>query len=137
MSYHLMRCRMSCGYMSWSTRKLKKSSINHRSRKMTHQLFVINWRQKFKLRVSICLSSATRNSGPVNNPKFNILYHLVSFHFSINYFSPMNYTDEADAGISNLLFAVNNKERPPWRCCSNSTLPSSEVIFFVQVNIIV
>ena len=27
---------------SWSTPKLKKSSINHRSRKMTHQPFVIN-----------------------------------------------------------------------------------------------
>ena len=40
--YHLMRCRMSCSYMSWSTPKLKKSSINHRSRKMTHQPFVIN-----------------------------------------------------------------------------------------------
>ena len=38
-SYHLMRCRMSCGYMSWSTPKLKKSSINHLSRKMTHQPF--------------------------------------------------------------------------------------------------
>ena len=41
-SYHLMRCRMSCGYMSWSTPKLKKSSIKPRWRKMTHQPFVIN-----------------------------------------------------------------------------------------------
>ena len=41
-SYHLMRCRMSCGYMSWSTPKLKKSSINHPSIKLTHQLFVVN-----------------------------------------------------------------------------------------------
>ena len=40
--YHLMRCRMSCDYMSWSTPKLKKSSINQRSRKRTHQPFVIN-----------------------------------------------------------------------------------------------
>ena len=39
----------------------------------------------------------------------------------------MNQRDEADVG----------KERPPWRCCSNSTVPSSEVIFFVQVSIIV
>ena len=30
---------------------------------------------------------------------------LVSIHFSINYFS-------IDAGISNLVFDVNNKERP-------------------------
>ena len=37
--------------------------------------------------------------------------------------------DEADVGISNLVFDVNNKERPPW--------PRSEVIFFVQVSIIV
>ena len=49
----------------------------------------------------------------------------------------MNQRDEADAGISNLVFDVNNKERPPWRCCSNSTVPRSEVIFFVQVSIIV
>ena len=49
----------------------------------------------------------------------------------------MNQRDEADAGISNLLFDVNNKESPPWRCCSNSTVPRSEVIFFVQVSIIV
>ena len=45
----------------------------------------------------------------------------------------MNQKDEADAGISNLVFDVNNKEMPPWRCCSNSTVPRSEVIFFVQV----
>ena len=50
----------------------------------------------------------------------------------------MNQRDEADAGISNLVFDVNNNERPPWRCCcSNSTVPRSEVIFFVQVSIIV
>ena len=47
----------------------------------------------------------------------------------------MNQRDEADAGISNLDFDVNNQERPPWRCCSNSTVPRSEVIFFVQVSI--
>ena len=49
----------------------------------------------------------------------------------------MNQIDEADAGISNLIFDVNNKERPQWRCCSNSTVPRSEVILFVQVSIIV
>ena len=49
----------------------------------------------------------------------------------------MSQRDEADAGISNLVFDVNNKERPPWRCCSNSTVPRSEVIFFVQVSSIV
>ena len=49
----------------------------------------------------------------------------------------MNQRDEADAGISNLVFDVNNKERPPWLCCSNSAVPRSEVIFFVQVSIIV
>ena len=62
---------------------------------------------------------------------------LVSILFSINYFSPMNQRDEADAGISNLVFDVNNKKRPPWRCCSNSTVPRSEVKFFVPVSIIV
>ena len=45
--------------------------------------------------------------------------------------------DEADAGITNLVIDVNNKERPPWRCCSNSTVPRSEEIFCVQVSIIV
>ena len=49
----------------------------------------------------------------------------------------MNKRDEADTGISNLVYDVNNKERPPWRCCSNSTVPRSEVIFFVQVSTIV
>ena len=54
---------------------------------------------------------------------------LLSIHFSISYFSPRNQRDEVDAGISNLVFDVNNKDRPPWRCCSNSTVPMSEVIF--------
>ena len=49
----------------------------------------------------------------------------------------MNQRDVADAGISNLVFDVNNKERPQWRCGSNSTVPRSEVIFFVHVSIIV
>ena len=48
----------------------------------------------------------------------------------------MNQRDEADAGISNLIFDVNNKERPPWRC-SNSTVARSEVVFFVEVSIVV
>ena len=47
----------------------------------------------------------------------------------------MNQRDEVDTGISNLVFDVNNKEMPPWRCCSNSTMPRSEVKFFVQVSI--
>ena len=49
----------------------------------------------------------------------------------------MNQRDEADAGISNLVFDVNTKERPQWRGCSNSTVPRSEVIFFVEVSILV
>ena len=49
----------------------------------------------------------------------------------------MNQRGVADAGISNLVFGVNNKERPPWSCCSNSTVLRSKVIFFVQVSIIV
>ena len=61
---------------------------------------------------------------------------LVSIHFLINYFSRMNQRDEADAGISNLVFDVNNKERHPWPF-SNSTVPSIEVILFVQDSIIV
>ena len=48
----------------------------------------------------------------------------------------MNQRDEADAGITNLIFDVNNKERRPWRC-SNYTVPRSEVVFFVQVSIVV
>ena len=70
--------------------------------------------------------------------KFNILYNSYFNSLSIYlFFSPMNQKDETDADISNLVFDVNNKERPPWRCCSNSTVPRSEVIFFVQVSIIV
>ena len=49
----------------------------------------------------------------------------------------MHQRDEADAGISNLVLDVNNKERPPWRCCSKSSVPRSEVIIFTQVSIIV
>ena len=32
---------------------------------------------------------------------------------------------------------ANNEEGPPWRCCSYSLVPRSEVIHFVQVSIIV
>ena len=44
----------------------------------------------------------------------NLTFYIIldSIHFSINYFSPMSQRDEADAGISNLVFDVNNKERP-------------------------
>ena len=49
----------------------------------------------------------------------------------------MHQRDEADSGISNLVFDVNNKERHPGLCCSNSSVPRSEVLFFVQVSIIV
>ena len=45
--------------------------------------------------------------------------------------------DEIDGGVTNLVFDEGNKERPPWRCCSNTVVPRSEVIFFVQVGIIV
>ena len=45
--------------------------------------------------------------------------------------------DEIDGGVSNLVFDEGNKERQPWRCCSNTIVPRSEVIFFVQVGIIV
>ena len=69
------------------------------------------------------------------NLTFYIIF--VSIHISINYFSPMNQRDEVDTGISNLVFDVNIKERPPLRCCSISTVPRSEVLFFVQVSIIV
>ena len=49
----------------------------------------------------------------------------------------MNQRDEVDTGISNLVFDVNNKNRSQWPFCSNSTVPRSEVIFFVQFSIIV
>ena len=45
--------------------------------------------------------------------------------------------DEIDGGVTNLVFDKSNKERPPWRCCSNTVVPRSEVIFFIQVGIIV
>ena len=37
----------------------------------------------------------------------------------------MHQRDEADAGISNLVFDVNKKERPPSRCCSKSSVWSN------------
>ena len=49
----------------------------------------------------------------------------------------MHQRDEADAGVGILVYDVNNKERPPWGCCSNSSVPRSEVIFSVPVSIIV
>ena len=49
----------------------------------------------------------------------------------------MHQRDEADAGTSKLVFDVNNEERPPWRCCSNSSVPMYEVTIFVQLNFIV
>ena len=45
--------------------------------------------------------------------------------------------DEIDGGVTNLVFDERNKERPPWRRSSNIVVPRSEVIFFVQVGIIV
>ena len=45
--------------------------------------------------------------------------------------------DENDGGITNLVFDDGNRERSPWRCCSNTIVPRSEIIFFVQVSIIV
>ena len=45
--------------------------------------------------------------------------------------------DEIDVGITNLVFDDGNRESPPWRCCSNTVVPRSEIIFFVQVSIIV
>ena len=44
--------------------------------------------------------------------------------------------DEIDGGVTNLVFDEGNKETT-WRCCSNTVVPRSEVIFFVQVGIIV
>ena len=38
--------------------------------------------------------------------------------------------DEIDGGITNLVFAEGNRERPPWRCCSNTVVSRSEIIKF-------
>ena len=45
--------------------------------------------------------------------------------------------DENDGGLSNLVFDEGNKERPPWRCCSNTVVPLSEIIKFSKAGIIV
>ena len=45
--------------------------------------------------------------------------------------------DEIDGGITNLVFDYGNRERPPWRCCSNTVVPRSQITIFVQVSIIV
>ena len=49
----------------------------------------------------------------------------------------MTQRGDAKAGISNLVFDVNKRERAPWHCCSNSSVPWSEVFFFVQIRTIV
>ena len=45
--------------------------------------------------------------------------------------------DEIDGGITNLVFGDGNRERPPWRCCSITVFPRTEIIFFVQLSNIV
>ena len=43
---------------------------------------------------------------------------------------------EAGAGVRNLVFDVNNKERPSRLYFSKSTVSKSKVTFFVQISII-
>ena len=44
--------------------------------------------------------------------------------------------DEIDGCMKNLNFNEDNKEKPPWRCCSNTVVLRSEVIIFVRFGII-
>ena len=62
---------------------------------------------------------------------------MLQLTFDANKFFQMHQKEEADACLSNLVFDVNNKDKPPWRCCSKSLVPRSEIIILVQVNIIV
>ena len=79
---------------------------------------IVNWKQSVRVSVS-------DSPGQFFLPKaLKLASSSVSFYKKLT-------------GISNLVFDVNNKERPPWCFCSNSTMPSSEVIIFVQVSIIV
>ena len=100
---------MNCGNVSWSKPKFKKSSINHRSRKMTHQLVCYKLekktREKKKLKKNIKSLNLFWNMKqlPCEYFKFLTFYIiLVLIRFSIKYFSSINQRDEADAGISNL-----------------------------------
>ena len=49
----------------------------------------------------------------------------------------MNQRDEADAGISNLVFDVNNKERAPMALLFKSNSAKVRSNIFVQVSIII
>ena len=40
-------------------------------------------------------------------------------------------------GIENFVFDEHNHERAPWKCCSQTACPRSEVVFIVQVAVIV
>ena len=47
--------------------------------------------------------------------------------------------DDRPDGIQNFVFDEHNRERAPWKCCSQTqhSVPRSEVVFFVQVTVIV
>ena len=46
-------------------------------------------------------------------------------------------SDDKPDGIQNFVFDENNHERAPWKCCSHTSVPRSEIVFFVQVTLIV
>ena len=45
--------------------------------------------------------------------------------------------DDRPDGIQNFVFDEHNNKRAPWKCCSQTSVPRCEVVFFVQVTVIV
>ena len=45
--------------------------------------------------------------------------------------------DDRPDGIQNFVFDEHNHEKAPWKRCSQTSVPRSEVVFFVQVTVIV
>lgn len=48
----------------------------------------------------------------------------------------MEAQDVAD-GIHDIVFDDENHERRSWKFCNNFTLPRSEVVFFIQITIVI
>ena len=45
--------------------------------------------------------------------------------------------DDRPDGIQNFVFDEHNHDRALWKFCSQTSVPRSEVVFFVQVTVIV
>ena len=45
-------------------------------------------------------------------------------------------TENQTDGVNNYVFDEHNNERAPWKCCSETLIPRSEIVFIVQISIV-